>query len=194
MKLIYNLQDRMYVINNFLPFGFYKSLHKMVWNTKKYESSKDHWDLGLINNLRPVETFVLSNDVVSKIEILYRHQIFVKIEKNFNFHFTFHKMSYGSGINWHDDSNHSWAFTYYINKRWNTEWGGEFMFDHEGNKGFVPVMPNSLVILKQGTQHKVNPVLSKNFPRLSLQCFVDTPEQIKINEETYTKRKNNLVS
>jgi Rps23 Pro-64 3,4-dihydroxylase Tpa1-like proline 4-hydroxylase len=194
MKLIYNLKNRLYVIQNFLPFNFYKELHKIILKQKNYQSSLGNWEKSLHDNLKPVDTFAVPNDFLSKIEILYRHQPFVKIEKDHKLHFTFHKMRYGSGINWHDDTDHDWAFTFYLNKRWNHQWGGEFMFDFEGNKGFVPIFANTLVILKEHTSHKVNNVLSKYFPRFSLQCFIDNPTQVKKNNDKNFKSKNSLAS
>jgi Rps23 Pro-64 3,4-dihydroxylase Tpa1-like proline 4-hydroxylase len=57
-------------------------------------------------------------------------------------------MSKNSGINWHEDGHVGYGVTYYINKRWNPDWGGEFMFKYNGNHGYLPVVGNSLVIIK----------------------------------------------
>jgi hypothetical protein len=57
-------------------------------------------------------------------------------------------MSKNSGINWHEDDHVGYGVTYYINKRWNYNWGGEFMFKYNGNHGYLPVVGNSLVIIK----------------------------------------------
>jgi Rps23 Pro-64 3,4-dihydroxylase Tpa1-like proline 4-hydroxylase len=81
-------------------------------------------------------------------------------------------MRKNAGINWHADSHVSYGVTYYINKRWNPDWGGEFMFKADGNHGYLPVVSNSLVIIKTPMFHKVNPVLSSFIPRISIQSFI----------------------
>ena len=50
--------------------------------------------------------------------------------------------------------------------------GGEFMFTDEKGHGWLPVVGNSLVILKSPVVHKVNPVLSPIMPRISVQIFM----------------------
>jgi Rps23 Pro-64 3,4-dihydroxylase Tpa1-like proline 4-hydroxylase len=81
-------------------------------------------------------------------------------------------MKKGAGINWHDD--HTWKYgaTYYINRRWNENWSGEFMFKDKNSHGYLPCRGNSLVIVKAPIQHKVNPVLSPIMPRMSIQIFM----------------------
>ena len=85
---------------------------------------------------------------------------------------TIHSMSKNSGINWHDDGQWKYGATYYLNNRWHKQWGGEFMFTDLNGHGFLPVVGNSLVIVKAPLPHKVNPVLSPILPRLSVQIFM----------------------
>jgi hypothetical protein len=33
----------------------------------------------------------------------------------------------GTGLSWHNDSNYSGAFTFYVHNYWSPEWGGEFL-------------------------------------------------------------------
>ena len=80
---------------------------------------------------------------------------------------TIHYLEKGTGINWHDDGSWTYGATYYLNNKWHKQWGGEFMFTDANGHGFLPVVGNSLVIVKAPIPHKVNPVLSpidaKNF-------------------------------
>ena len=82
-------------------------------------------------------------------------------------------MKKNSGINWHEDSHAEYGITYYLNKKWNKNWGGEFMFTHNGQHGYIPVIGNSLVIVKTPLQHKVNPILIDYMPRITIQCFIE---------------------
>jgi Rps23 Pro-64 3,4-dihydroxylase Tpa1-like proline 4-hydroxylase len=81
-------------------------------------------------------------------------------------------MSKHSGINWHEDSIVEYGVTYYLNKRWNENWGGEFMFAHNKQKGYIPVVGNSLVIIKTPLKHKVNPILTDHISRITIQSFI----------------------
>ncbi len=85
---------------------------------------------------------------------------------------TIHYMEKGAGINWHDDGDWTYGATYYVNHRWNMQFGGELMFTSGNGHGYIPVRGNSLVILKSPIDHKVNPVLSPLMPRISVQMFI----------------------
>ena len=82
-------------------------------------------------------------------------------------------MSDESGINWHDDSGHQYGITYYINRRWNIKFGGEFLFTNKNVNGFIPLVGNSMVIIKAPLKHKVTPVMKPLIPRKTIQIFVD---------------------
>ena len=77
-----------------------------------------------------------------------------------------HYMEKGAGINWHNDASWKYGATYYLNNRWNQNWGGEFMFTSKNGHGYIPIVGNSLVIIKSPLEHKVNPVLSPLIPKL----------------------------
>jgi len=81
-------------------------------------------------------------------------------------------MKKNSGINWHEDSHVKYGVTYYLNKRWNKNWGGELMFNDNEQSGYISPVGNSLVIIKTPLQHKVNPVLINNISRITIQNFI----------------------
>ena len=88
-------------------------------------------------------------------------------------------MKNGSGINWHDDNGHLYGITYYINRRWNPMFGGEFLFTDKKANGFIPLIGNSLVIVKAPLQHKVTPVTSSIIPRKTIQIFIQNENERK---------------
>ena len=47
------------------------------------------------------------------------------------------------------------------------------MFKSNNESGFIPIVGNSLVIVKTGMRHKVNSNLKKTHPRLSIQTWID---------------------
>ena len=177
MKLIYNLEDKLFYIQNFLPNHEYKRLHNEIF--KEYSEleylhdASRSWGKDLLNNLETPKRITIHESYFKYYKTLLLHQPFIKI-KNFNesFNFLIHIMSKYSGINWHSDSHVEYGVTYYLNKRWNKNWGGEFMFTHNGQNGYIPVVGNSLVIIKTPLLHKVNQVLSSSFKRITIQNFI----------------------
>jgi hypothetical protein len=151
-----------------------KRVHNEIFKERKnlkYQDSSKTWDSLLINNLNAPNRLEINPSYFDFYKTLLLHQPFVKIN-NKNINFIIHSMSNNSGINWHEDYHVGYGVTYYINKRWNHNWGGEFMFKYNGNHGYLPVVGNSLVIIKTPMQHKVNPVLSPIISRLSIQSFI----------------------
>jgi Rps23 Pro-64 3,4-dihydroxylase Tpa1-like proline 4-hydroxylase len=174
MKLIYNLEDKLFWIHNFLPNHEYKRIHNEIFKERKklkYQNVSKTWQKTLTNNLTPPNRLDINPNYFNFYKTLLLHQPFIKINSK-DVSFIIHNMGKNSGINWHRDSLKSYGITYYINKRWNPDWGGEFMFKHNGNHGYLPVVGNSLVIIKTPMFHKVNPVLSPIIPRLSVQSFI----------------------
>ena len=174
MKLIYSLEDNLFWIHDFLPPHEYKRIHDEVFKQRKklkYQDSSETWKNNLITNLTPPNRLDISPSYFNFYKTLLLHQPFVKIN-NKDINFIIHNMSKKSGINWHDDGYVGYGITYYINKRWNPDWGGEFMFKYNGNHGYLPVVGNSLVIIKTPLYHKVNLVLSATIPRISIQSFI----------------------
>jgi hypothetical protein len=108
----------------------------------------------------------------------------------------------GVGLSWHNDSKYVGAFTYYVHKKWESNWSGEFLtveadqfidrpkdlkwqvfnndeldkliVDH-GIGNFIIPKPNRLVINRAGENgilHKVNKSTAQAKDRLTLQGFL----------------------
>jgi Rps23 Pro-64 3,4-dihydroxylase Tpa1-like proline 4-hydroxylase len=177
MKLIYNLEDKLFYIQNFLPNHEYKRIHNEIFKEAKklkyLENASKTWNKQLLNNLETPKRVEINENYFKFYKTLLLHQPFIKI-KNFykSFKFLIHIMGKNSGINWHGDDGHEYSITYYLNKRWNKNWGGEFMFTHNGQNGYIPVIGNSVVIIKTPLQHKVNSVLTNIISRITIQSFI----------------------
>jgi Rps23 Pro-64 3,4-dihydroxylase Tpa1-like proline 4-hydroxylase len=174
MKLVFNLEDKLFWIHNFLPNAQYKKIHNGIFkerNILNYKSVKDEWDKDLIKNIGFPDKIDIDPSYFKFSETLMRHLPFISIKGKFTF--TVHKMTKGSGINWHSDLGHKFGITYYVNKRWSRHWGGEFMFADKKCSGYIPVLGNSLLIIKTPLDHKVNPVLINHIPRFTIQTFVN---------------------
>ena len=171
MKLVYQLENKLFWVHNFLPNNFYKQLHDMVFKCHrdvKVDANKT-WDKKLLYNLKPPQKLDVADTFNKQYTTLLRHQPFINLIKE-NISFTVHKMNKDTGIAWHSDGRR-YAATFYINKRWNENWGGEFMFKTETQSGFIPFVGNSLILIKSPLLHKVNTILSPTISRFSIQSF-----------------------
>ena len=104
-----------------------------------------------------------------------------------------------TSISWHTDGTESYsdrigAFTFYVHKYWNSEWGGEFLvseieglsnsnmpFDNSetsekiisrGYGTWIAPKPNRLLINPSSMFHKVAKTTENANPRLSIQGFL----------------------
>jgi len=176
MKLIYSIPDKLYYIQNFLDYSTYKVIHNSIFKERKsinLHTSKGLWSEKLINNIVPPKRVGVSNyPPFEKLKTLTHHNQFYQLKDFKDITSNIHYMEKGAGINWHDDSGWTYGATYYINNRWNFQFGGELMFNSENGHGYIPVVGNSLLIIKSPLEHKVNPVLSPIIPRVSIQMFI----------------------
>jgi len=178
MKLIYHIPNKLYYIQQFLDYPSYKQLHKEIFDKKlELYNTEKTWKSGLKYGHK---TFVAAtcfdpdkHKILFKLKTLLQNNPFIKFDQNLRYNFIQHSMEDGSGINWHDDYGHEYGITYYLNRRWNKQFGGEFMFRHENSSGFIPLVGNSLLLLKAPLLHKVSSVLKPLIPRKTIQIFVD---------------------
>tara|TARA_R110002124_G_scaffold276763_1_gene447691 strand:- start:204 stop:746 length:543 start_codon:yes stop_codon:yes gene_type:complete len=176
MNLVYSIPDKLYYFENFLDYPTYKKLHYDVFksNLISLKSVKKDWDKKLTYghyNFTQKTDLDKNNPLLIKLKILIKTNRFHKINYN-NFNFVLHSMEDGAGINWHDDNSHEYGITYYINRRWNSKFGGELLFTHETANGFVPLTGNSLLVIKAPLLHKVVTVTKPIVPRKTIQIFV----------------------
>ena len=179
MKLRYSIPGKLWWIHNFLDYKSYKTIHNSIIKKRNLlksgaVSADNFWQDILTSNINGPDVTNIKNYLpFEKLKILVANNPFHRMEDVGSY---FHTMIYswkkGSGINWHNDVGHKYGATYYLNSRWNEQWGGEFMFKGDSGSGFLPFVGNSLIIVKAPFQHKVNPVTSPIIPRITVQMFV----------------------
>jgi hypothetical protein len=176
MKLTYQIPGKLYYIQQFLDHPTYKKIHYDVFRSKLI--NLDSTEKNLDKNLKYGYKNFVKNTVLDtkykpleKIKILLENNPFHKIKFS-NFKPLIHSMENGSGINWHNDDMYEYGITYYINRRWNLKFGGEFLFTDKNSNGFIPVVGNSIVIVKAPFIHKVAPVMKPIVPRKTIQIFI----------------------
>ena len=176
MKLSYSIAGKVWWITNFLDYHMYKGIHDAIIKERekiKLHSSKGVWEDHLIGyNNPPFRSEVKNYQPFEKLKTLVKYNAYFQLNDVEKMSTTINYMKKGGGINWHIDSAWLYAATYYINHKWNRQWGGEFMFTDNNGHGWIPPVGNSLVIIKTPLNHKVNPVLSPIMPRISVQMFM----------------------
>jgi hypothetical protein len=161
----------LHYFKDFLPKEYYKELHDfLIKNRNKCKAHiPENWPKKLTYNYKlPKRTFLHANYTKPLIDYLEKTG---KVEIGLIWDVMVYYYYKDSGMNWHDDGNHINSFTFYINKNWNENWGGEFMYKGTVSNGFFKPTGNSLIILAPPYQHKVNPILKNNIVRITLQGF-----------------------
>lgn len=176
MKLIYSIPGKIWCIQDFLSYDKYQGIHNAIIkqrNKINLHSSKGVWGDELIDRIIPPHRSQISNyQPFETLKTLVKHNVYFQLKDVQEMITIIHYMKKGSGINWHNDGSWKYGATYYLNRRWNHQWGGEFMFTDGDGHGWIPVVGNSLVIVKAPIEHKVNPVLTDIMPRISVQLFM----------------------
>jgi len=186
MNLAFNFHDKLFWIHNFLPTNLYKEMYinfiktrnklnfeKSIVNWRTYKEEIDNMSISYGQNKFNKKIV----HYLSKYHTLLKHQQYVNlIDKNFKSHLR--KYNYGQHLGWHSDEIESnkrkYAATFYFNKTWHQSWGGELLFKSDLGSGFIPIVGNSIVIVKTGLEHKVSANLKKTHPRFSIQTWIDS--------------------
>ena len=183
MKLAFNFKDQLFWIHNFLPVNIYKEMYvDLIKKRNKlyFVKSKVNWltykeeveDMSESYRQDEYESPELDK-FLKEYHLLLKHQPFVNL-MNQNPKSHVRKYKYGQHLTWHHDegSDRKYAATFYFNKTWNESWGGELMFKSNQGSGFIPIVGNSVVIVKTGLKHRVNPNLKKTHQRFSIQTWL----------------------
>jgi len=177
MRLAYLIPDKLWWIHNFLDQENYKVIHKAIFKERKninLHSVEKEWNKILYNNVKtmPQRVGVFNYPPFEILKNLIKKNKFFSVPHDIDMNTNIHYLEKDSGINWHNDAGADYGATFYLNRRWNRQWGGEFMFTCENEHGWLPVVGNSLVIVKSPFEHKVNAILSPLIPRISVQLFM----------------------
>ena len=170
MKLVYQIPNKLYYIQNFLDYRAYKQIHYDVFRSKriKLNSVEGIWDDVLFRGaaVPPDKANLIdSYEPLKKFKILLKTNPFCPIKEKLN-QFMHHSLKDGASINWHADAGYEHGITYYINRRWNSKFGGELLFkDDTANvkslfPQFTDASSSGLSNLKKTLASELNGVLS----------------------------------
>lgn len=93
--------------------------------------------------------------------------------ENFDWRMIYTLGSYLSYIPWHEDLTHKRSMTIYLNKEWDKNWGGYFMYELENEIRAVKPTFNTGVLFTPPVLHTTTMPTIDAPLRLSLQVFVN---------------------
>ena len=154
-------------------------LYKSDPNVPNFTTSLTSWKSQFQKSSTPIIRYVLNKNDDTTFQLL-KKEIESKISYYINdmiIHFS-PKLSY---IPWHNDSHVAAALTIYLNKKWNTNWGGYFLYKlNDEIKAIIPEF--NLGILQEGGENGLpHCVTTTNIDadlRISLQLFLTNKKKL----------------
>jgi hypothetical protein len=171
-------------VTKFNSFFSDETYTKLIDYIKKIKTDKNSnlytstafWDEYLINSSTPVVIYDFS-DKDSEIFNLLKKEIELQIPffvTGLKIHF-WPKLSY---ITWHNDGLYKGALTVYLNEKWESDWGGYFMYEEDDEIKAIKPDKNTGVFLTGGTKHCVTTINLNADIRISLQCFLTKEKKV----------------
>ena len=168
-----HMEQTLRIFDNFLDDALYNECYE--YSTSRFESPEMSlrtnlsWDQNIRKDSNLVLTHILStdNDLYKKINDIVKTKCQVNSIKNIMFYY----WTQGSHIPWHNDGCHNGGITIYLNKVWDEDWGGIFLFkDDETINGFYPKQNRSIMQVG-GIEHSVAPTTKNSDIRFTIQIF-----------------------
>ena len=162
------------VKNNFLDEtfidDFIKNIIKESQEYKPIWKSNINWGDNIVKN----SSLVLAYEI-NKENLNYIKSKFIELNDKFKDKEIvghFYIWTKGSYIPMHNDSNYEYGCTIYLNKYWNIDWGGLYIWKENDKLNIEKPEFNKLIINKGNTKHGTT-LLNYNVPeeRLTIQIF-----------------------
>jgi hypothetical protein len=142
---------------------------KLGWVNGK---SKHDWALGVDGGKVDIITFPLNQVIDEEVYTIIKNKVETEFQLKVH-NIGFHYCRSGSHMGWHNESGeYTGAVTIYLNKIWNRNWGGYFLYEEE-DKTLKLQIPqyNKAIFQFAKTFHATTPVY-EGFPiRKSIQVF-----------------------
>jgi Rps23 Pro-64 3,4-dihydroxylase Tpa1-like proline 4-hydroxylase len=142
----------------------------------QYTTSIHRWGDGLISHSTPILRYFIPieyDNLITKI----KKEIFSKTKyeiDNVLIHF-WPKLSY---ITWHNDSGYKGALTIYLNKKWDSNWGGYLMYEENNEIKAIKPEYNLGILQENGVSHCVSTINVNADVRISIQVFLNKTKKM----------------
>jgi 2OG-Fe(II) oxygenase superfamily len=161
------------VVKNVLSQSLLDSLYNFTRDGKQPTKTNFFgWGANVIGTSNAIFSFLLPDEIKENLaKELIEKGILKKLPTKWAGNI--HLMSRNSSIPWHDDGNHKLSITIYLNKIWDSNWGGYFLAKKEDViEGYIPEY-NMCIFFDTPLRHTVS-VTSIDSPlRECVQIFVD---------------------
>lgn len=169
-----NIDDCALIINDFLPNKLFEKIKN--YNYEHDSSSYSYWSKGLYSDKNNFTTMkkvnvqqniaVVKNGKIESEEDIFKEFLeilincpFIPFQINSQIRISYYEYEKFSGINWHDDGQHTLNYSFYIHDNWDKDWGGETLIDTGRGLPLASYpIPNTLLAIKNNILHKVCPV------------------------------------
>jgi Rps23 Pro-64 3,4-dihydroxylase Tpa1-like proline 4-hydroxylase len=135
-----------------------------------YSTSLHTWDDSLVSHSTPILRYFLTEEY-DKLITKIKKEILIKTKYQIDYvliHF-WPKLSY---ITWHNDGDYKGALTIYLNKKWDSNWGGYLMYKENDEIKAIAPNYNLGVLQENGVSHCVSTINVNADIRISLQAFL----------------------
>jgi Rps23 Pro-64 3,4-dihydroxylase Tpa1-like proline 4-hydroxylase len=167
------MEQTLRIFDNFLDDALFKECYE--YSISKLSSpelsfrTNHFWNPNIVQDSNVVLIHKLSPDTILHQKI--SHIVQSKCKLNSLKAIQFYYWTQGSHIPWHDDGGHNGGLTIYLNKYWDENWGGIFLYkDGETINGVYP-KPNRSIMQIGGVPHSVVPTTKNSDVRLTIQIF-----------------------
>jgi Rps23 Pro-64 3,4-dihydroxylase Tpa1-like proline 4-hydroxylase len=175
MHIFANIDDCALIINDFLPLDLFKKIvnfkyevplkSHLKWNKDLY---KDNQGNVTMKNIKYSNTLgFIEKEKIKAINPIFKDFLkiiiqcpFIPYQNKSNIFCSYYEYDKFSGINWHNDGEYTLNYSFYVHDEWNENWGGETIINTgRGLPLSTTPTPNSIVIIKNGIEHKVNSII-----------------------------------
>jgi len=140
--------------------------------------SDDTWKVSNLSWSDTIKRGINGTCLIKKVDTELRLDILNEI-KDFLPYFSNISMNYhvwlpNSGISSHDDLNHKFGATIYLNKNWDVDFGGLFVWEKFDSSGMKALVPECRTLVLNDSHEKHLVTIVSNYipePRISIQIF-----------------------
>ncbi|MGX7952793.1 2OG-Fe(II) oxygenase [Tsuneonella sp. HG249] len=149
-----------------------KEARRLFFSGLGFRASSARWDRRVVEDSTPVQIHDLPDNPGLKLIERLRNRGFLRPGAA---HAMLYAWEHGSYIPWHDDGHHGGgAVTVYLNDRWDSAWGGHFLYRMPDGTVGAPVVPSFNRGVSNGSSlahstTRVEPAAPE--PRFTLQVF-----------------------
>jgi Rps23 Pro-64 3,4-dihydroxylase Tpa1-like proline 4-hydroxylase len=167
------MSDGIRIIENALPLSMIEEIMRCASEQTHVRTNHTSWRQEVIGLSGPIYIADMSGELKEKI---HKHMATLAPDwslENFDIIASYNTGGRYSFIPWHDDGNHAFSVTVYLNQVWDRDWAGYFMYERNGSEDIAAILPsfNRAVLFRTPLLHSVS-MPNVNAPlRCTLQVF-----------------------